>query len=136
MATTFRILSSAMLGIVLIASVATSDACAQGFDTEVLISDLDKPQGINVDLRGNLFYTEVPSPGVAGEESGNRVLRYDPLNEETVVIGAGEPEPLDVTADLFGRSVYWTCRTAGVIIRATPTVESDDEEEEVEEEGV
>ncbi len=85
-----------------------------------LVKDgLDSPIGLDIDIQGRLYWTEVPTPGVSGENGGkNRVVRYNPRDDELVVISEGEPEPVDVTTDLFGHNVYWTCRTAGVIIKA------------------
>ena len=85
----------------------------------VLLSGLKKPTGIAIDRRGrNIYYTEVPTPGVAGADGGmNRVVRYNLKSERKVVINAGDPEPTDVAVASNG-NVYWTCTSAGVIVEA------------------
>ena len=88
-------------------------------EVSLVLDGLASPVGIDVDRHGRIFWTEIPTPGVSGDDGGeNRVLRYDPESGETVVISEGEPEPVDVTVNLSGRTVWWTCKTAGVIIRA------------------
>jgi hypothetical protein len=87
---------------------------APGGETTLVKSGIESPVGLDIDIYGRLYWTEVPTPGVNGDNGGrNRVVRYNPRNDETVVISEGEPEPVDVAVDLFGRSVYWTCKTAG-----------------------
>ena len=88
-------------------------------EISVVESGLEKPMGLDIDLYGRLYWTEVPTPGVSGANGGrNRVVRYTPSTDKTVVINAGDPEPYDVTVSPFGDEVYWTCRSAGVILRA------------------
>lgn len=88
-------------------------------EVSLVESGLDHPMGLDIDLFGRLYWTEVPTPGVTGANGGrNRVVRYSPQTEETVVINAGDPEPYDVTVSLLGNEIYWTCRSAGVILRA------------------
>lgn len=88
-------------------------------EISVVESGLDNPMGLDIDLYGRLYWTEVPTPGVSGPNGGrNRVVRYTPSTDETVVINSGDPEPYDVTVSLFGDEVFWTCRSAGVILRA------------------
>ncbi|MEM1067930.1 MAG: hypothetical protein AAGG48_27160 [Planctomycetota bacterium] len=108
------------LGLCFIASLAlaiglSTTARAQSFDTQILIDGLDQPTGITVDPYGNLYYTTVPTPGVAGGD--NQVVRYSLLSGRTRVISTGEPEPVNLANDFFG-NVYWTCKTAGVILRS------------------
>ena len=80
---------------------------------------LESPVGLDVDIFGNVYWTEVPTPGIFGTDGGrNKVVRYNNRTGKTEVIREGDPEPIDVTVDLFGRNLYWTCKTAGVIIRA------------------
>ena len=88
-------------------------------DINVVRDNLNSPVGIDIDVFGRIYYTEVPTPGVMGEESENRVVMFNPRNGKEVVISTGEPEPADVSVSLTGHRIYWTCKTAGVIIRAT-----------------
>ena len=88
-------------------------------EISMAVTGLQSPIGLDVDIYGRLYWTEVPTPGLFGTDGGsNLVVRYDPSSGERKVINAGDPEPVDVTVDLYGRNIYWTCRTAGVIIRA------------------
>ncbi len=88
-------------------------------EVSVVESGLESPMGLDIDLYGRLYWTEVPTPGVAGANGGrNRVVRYTPGTDETIVINSGDPEPYDVTVSPFGDEVFWTCRSAGVILRA------------------
>lgn len=85
-----------------------------------VLENLESPIGLDIDWFGRLYFTEVPTPGVSGDNGGrNRVVRYNPRTEQMLVISEGEPEPQDVTVSVTGRTIYWTCRTAGVIIRAS-----------------
>jgi hypothetical protein len=90
-----------------------------GGTAEVIARDLDKPYGIATDYRGNLYFTEVPSPGVNGANGGrNKVSKLKLSTGEIAVIDEGDPDPIDVTVAPFGTTVYWTCRSAGVIVEA------------------
>ncbi len=93
-----------------------------------LLTGLHSPTGIALDARrGNLFFTEVPTPGVPGSTGGlNKVWR---LNLKTMVVElvhGGDPEPFSVTVAPSG-DVFWTCSSAGVIVEARPHDEDDDE---------
>jgi len=98
--------------------------------TSMLLKGLEQPTGIAVDGAGVIYFTEIPNPGVPGTMGGkNRVSRFDPSTNSLTLISVGEPEPYDVAVTADGSSVYWTCTTAGVIIRAdlvgpTPQVKS------------
>jgi sugar lactone lactonase YvrE len=91
-------------------------------ETSVLVSGLDHPNGLALDRDGeSLYFTEVPTPGVAGSAGGrNRVSMLDLDHLRVSVIHRGDPEPTDVTVADDGR-VYWTCSSAGVIVEAKPT---------------
>ncbi len=87
--------------------------------TTVLVKDLQKPTGIAIDRQGrNLYWTEVPTPGVAGTNGGtNKVVEMNLRTKITNVVHLGDPEPTDVTVSRNG-NLYWTCSSAGVIIEA------------------
>jgi hypothetical protein len=87
--------------------------------TSVLLSGLDHPVGIALDHRHrNLYFTEVPTPGIPGSQGGrNSVKRLDLQTMLVDSINEGDPEPTDVTVARNGR-VYWTCTIAGVIVEA------------------
>ena len=71
------------------------------------------------DEAGNhLYFTEVPTPGIKGTAGGKNKVSVLNLNSMKVtLINQGDPEPQDIAVDNRGQ-VYWTCRTAGVIVRA------------------
>ena len=76
-----------------------------------ILTGLERPVGIAVGRRGTVFFTEVPMPGVPGGD--NRVVAFDGTSK--TVLHMGEPEPVDVVVARNG-DLYWTCRTAGVIL--------------------
>ena len=88
--------------------------------TSVFLSGLHKPVGIAIDHRGRrLYFTEVPTPGVAGRDDGrNKVWELDLKTGVRNLVHAGDPEPTDVAVNNKG-DVYWTCTSAGVIVEAT-----------------
>jgi DNA-binding beta-propeller fold protein YncE len=87
----------------------------------VLLRGLNKPVGIALDHKGeNLYFTEVPTPGVSGLMGGsNRVIEYNLHSGEKTVVDFGDPEPTDIAVTPNG-NLYWTCSSAGVIVEATP----------------
>jgi len=88
--------------------------------TMPLLTGLDRPIGISVDRRGaNVYFTEVPTPGVAG--GSNRVSVFDGVMQR--VLHLGEPEPVDIAVAKNG-DLYWTCRSAGVILKQSGGVTS------------
>lgn len=89
---------------------------AQTFKTDLVVQGLKKPSGINLDVYGNLYYSEIPTPGTGGGE--NRVVRLSPNRKKSVVVSAGDPNPSNISTDLYG-NVYWTCTSANVIVRRT-----------------
>lgn len=86
-------------------------------NTSPLLTGLNKPSGISVDRRGNVYFTEVPQPGVPGGNNG--VAVFDGVNK--IVLHTGEPEPTDIVISRHG-SLYWTCKSAGVILEQTSGV--------------
>ena len=88
--------------------------------TRVLLKDLDKPTGIAIDRKGrNLYFTEVPTPGVSGRNGGrNKVWELDLKTGVRTVVNAGDPEPTDIAVAKNG-NLYWTCTSAGVIVEAS-----------------
>jgi glucose/arabinose dehydrogenase len=88
--------------------------------TRVLASGLNKPVGITIDNeRKNLYFTEVPTPGVSGRNGGsNKVWEFDLKKKTKTLVNAGDPEPTDVTVAKNGK-LYWTCTSAGVIVEAS-----------------
>jgi DNA-binding beta-propeller fold protein YncE len=125
--------SRVLFGAVLLASTMTTAAViparreppdfegvlVQGgrFETAVIARGLARPTGIAIDLDGNVVFTEVPSPGVAGGSNGvSRLNRNDGSIE---LLHQGEPDPQNLAVGPDG-SLYWTCRSAGVILERLP----------------
>jgi sugar lactone lactonase YvrE len=79
---------------------------------EAFATGLSQPSGVSVDRRGAVYFTEIPSPGVSGGPNNVSVIR----GNDKLVISMGEPEPTDVVVARNG-DLYWTCKTAGVILR-------------------
>lgn len=78
-------------------------------------TNLNRPSGITVFRRNTVVYTEVPTPGVPGSKGGTNTVSVIHGGHK-FVISKGEPEPVDVVVSRSG-DLYWTCRTAGVILR-------------------
>jgi hypothetical protein len=79
--------------------------------TTFFLSGLQKPSGIAVDHEGTVYFTEVPTPGLAGGANG--VFSTDGVSIQTLHMG--EPEPVEITVARNG-DLYWACRSAGVIL--------------------
>jgi streptogramin lyase len=90
--------------------------------TAVFASGLEQPSGISVGRRGGVYITEIPTPGVPGPAGGRNAVSVLQGNNK-MVISMGEPEPTDVVVARNG-DLYWTCKTAGVILRRTQGVTS------------
>ncbi|HRF59183.1 MAG TPA: hypothetical protein PLH94_04625 [Fimbriimonadaceae bacterium] len=86
----------------------------------LFLSGLSQPNGIDTDERGNLFFTEVPTPGLSGSMGGmNKVWKVRIRDRAMTLVNAGDPEPNDISVSQSG-AIYWTCTSAGVIVRAVP----------------
>src|SRR5262249_21738098 len=84
----------------------------------ILVRDLQQPVGIALDAAGqNLYFTEVPTPGVRGSDGGmNQVSQLDLTTLKRTIVHSGDPEPTDIVVAANG-DLYWTCKSAGVIVR-------------------
>jgi sugar lactone lactonase YvrE len=80
--------------------------------TSLFLGGLEQPSGISVSKRGNVYFTEIPNPGVPN--AGNRVSVSN--GHTKVILHQGEPEPTDVVVSRNGR-LYWTCKSAGVLLQ-------------------
>ncbi|MFN0130043.1 MAG: hypothetical protein ACKV19_25540, partial [Verrucomicrobiales bacterium] len=87
----------------------------------LLLGGLDQPTGIALSRNGrNLYFTEVPTPGVSGANGGrNKVWELDLLSGVQTLVNEGDPEPTDIAVAVNG-NLFWTCTSAGVIVKATP----------------
>ena len=84
-----------------------------------LLDNLNSPTGIALDRLGrNLYFTEVPTPGVPGDMGGqNKVWRLNLATMDLELVHEGDPEPRDITVAPDG-DLFWTCSSAGVIVKA------------------
>ncbi len=89
-------------------------AAAENYRFQVVASGLDRPVGIAVEDDDTLYFTQVPTPGVAG--GSNSISRLDLDTGEMTVLHQGEPEPTNIALDREG-NIYWTCKSAGVILK-------------------
>ena len=94
----------------------------------MLLTGLNKPTGITIDHKGqNLYFTEVPTPGVSGASGGsNKVLKYNLRTGRTSLVHFGDPQP-NAVAVAEDDTVYWTCTSAGIILVAQPVHREDDD---------
>jgi DNA-binding beta-propeller fold protein YncE len=81
----------------------------------LFLGELDQPSGIALDRWGHIYFTQIPTPALPGSMGGsNNVAVTDGAMIE--ILSMGEPEPSDIAADRHGNA-YWTCKTAGVILK-------------------
>ena len=99
--------------------------------TNLLAGGLNKPVGIALDHKDrNLYFTEVPTPGVSGKNGGsNKVWEINLKTGAKSLVHSGDPEPTDVTVAKNG-DVYWTCSSAGVIVEASRPPRKDDDDDD------
>lgn len=84
-------------------------------ETTPVLTGLQKPSGIAIDRWGSIYFTQIPTPGVPGTIGGmNNVSVL--TRQEVSVLNMGEPEPADIAVSRKG-DLYWTCKTAGVILQ-------------------
>ena len=86
---------------------------AESYQFHVIASGLHRPLGIAVSGKRTIYFTEVPTPGVAA--GSNSVSKLNLKTGERTILHAGEPEPTNIALGRDGE-VYWTCKSAGVIL--------------------
>jgi sugar lactone lactonase YvrE len=106
--------TGAVLGFAL---ALVAPALAGDYQTRVVAAGLSSPTGIAVRGSGTVYFTEIPNPGVAGAGNGVRVLNLDSGAVRSV--SDGEPEPVNLALAPNG-TLYWTCKSAGVILERRP----------------
>ena len=98
----------ALLGVV--SPLAAQDAATQAakvavprYRTSVIASGLQRPTGIAIRGSDDLYFTELPTPGVPGAAGGsNRVSRLEIETGDVEVITTGEPEPTNLAVATDG----------------------------------
>lgn len=110
--------AAAIAALVLIpGSAAQAHGNETTYQAAVIVAGLDRPTGIAVNPRGDIFCTELPTPGVPGSMGGaNTVSMVDHRTGALSTISFGEPEPTNIDITRQG-VLYWTCKSAGVILQ-------------------
>lgn len=96
-----------------LAGLLSLSAQAAEFKTRVVASGLSRPTGVVAGACDELYFSEVPNPGVP--MAGNAVKMIDLEDSTITTLHMGEPEPVNLALDRWG-NLYWTCRSAGVIL--------------------
>jgi streptogramin lyase len=112
----WRRLKAILIVTLLVASTAAAFAQQPRYQFSVVAAGLDRPVGITVEGSETVYFTLVPTPGVAGGANG--VARLDLETSAITMLHVGEPEPTNIATDREG-NLYWTCKSAGVILRQT-----------------
>jgi hypothetical protein len=81
------------------------------------LTGLTQPSGIAVDRWDNVYFTLLPTPGVAGPSGGQNTVNVSD-GAHVMVLTTGEPEPTGIAVTRRGEA-YWTCKSAGVILKRT-----------------
>ncbi len=106
-----------IVGIMSVVAVtpAVAKPKSKEYTIDIIAEGLSSPTGIASYRPGVLVYSEIPMPGVGGEESTNAVRFLNTRSGATSLISMGEPEPVNIAVSRRG-DIYWTCKTAGVIL--------------------
>lgn len=105
---------SSLTVVVALAATAVPVVAKPNFRLSVIASGLQRPVGIAVHGSDDLYFTELPNPGTPN--AGNAVSHLDLESGAITAISSGEPEPTNLAVSRGG-DVYWTCKSAGVILR-------------------
>jgi sugar lactone lactonase YvrE len=90
---------------------------AQGVIAPIL-TGLTQPNGLATGEDGQIYFTQLPTPGVPGTLGGTNTVNVL-QNGVVTTLTTGEPEPTDVAVAGSG-DLYWTCKSANVILHRTP----------------
>ena len=96
-----------------LAALLASPAYSAEFQTRVIATGLARPIGIIAGPDEEIYFTEVPHPGMPN--AGNAVKVLDLEDHTITTLHEGEPEPVNLALDRWG-NLYWTCKSAGVIL--------------------
>ena len=115
MKNTFPQLRRATLGLAALLAVSGL-VQAQSYAFSVVAKNLHRPTGIAIRGDDTILFTEVPTPGVNGARGGSNAVSSLNLDSGKITtLHMGEPEPVNLALGQ-GRSFYWTCKSAGVIL--------------------
>ena len=101
------------LALTLDASAAKPAPPAREFTTTVIAKGLHRPTGIVAGADEEIYFSEIPHPGVPN--AGNAVKMLDTEDGTITTLHEGEPEPTNLALDQR-ENLYWTCKSAGVIL--------------------
>lgn len=96
-------------------SAVAAEGGDPGYDVEIVLDDLARPTGITIEGNNVLYVSEIPDPGQFG--GANTIRRFHLRSGRASLVSEGEPEPVNLAMGDDG-SLYWTCRTAGVVLEA------------------
>lgn len=101
----------------LLALTASAATAAEQYQTSVVVRGLTRPTGIVAKGADTLLITQLPTPGVGGRMGGRNTVDKISLSSGRVTnLTIGEPEPTNLALDKHG-NLYWTCKSAGVILQ-------------------
>lgn len=83
------------------------------YTTRVIAKNLHRPTGIVAGPDEELYFSEIPNPGVPN--AGNAVKSLNIEDGTITTLHEGEPEPTNLALD-HCENLYWTCKSAGVIL--------------------
>jgi hypothetical protein len=86
-------------------------------EVSLFLGGLVQPSGISVGREGDVYFTQIPTPGVSGMMGGTNTVNVSDGTNVTILT-IGEPEPTDIVVAKDG-TAYWTCKSANVILRRT-----------------
>ena len=106
-------LAALSLALTLDASAAPPASPVREFTTTVIARGLHRPTGIVAGGDEEIYFSEIPNPGVPN--AGNAVKLLDTEDGTITTLHEGEPEPTNLALD-HRENLYWTCKSAGVIL--------------------
>ncbi len=99
-----------------LAFVSSAKVEAESYQTQVVVKGLTRPTGIVAEGSKTLYITQLPTPCVPGSMGGKNTVDQISLASGRITnLATGEPEPTNLALDKHGH-LYWTCKSAGVIL--------------------
>ena len=108
---------SIKIGLLAAVAMLATLANADQYETRVVFSGLNQPTGIVADNARTLYITQLPTPGLSGMNGGSNTVDKILLGRKSRLtnLTTGEPEPTNLALSRKGE-LYWTCKSAGVIL--------------------